>query len=77
VIHVVDERAQVADLLVGADPIWPLVDEDLRTIAITAIAVRAWRTLVTTTVEDLVVLLGGDAGDVEQLRREGAMRRRA
>ena len=74
----VDERGQVAALLAGAPAAVPpceLVDESLRAIAVAEVALRAWRTLVVAPVEDLVRAVGGDARDVEQLRREGAMRR--
>lgn len=75
-IHV-DERGIVAGLLAGAPAYMApeLVDDNLRSLAIAIISLRAWRALVTTTVEELVTALGGDPQDVEQLRREGAMRR--
>jgi hypothetical protein len=77
-IRVIDERALVAGLLAGdASILPPLVDDRLRAIAIATRALGAWRALITTTVEDLVFHLGGDAGDVEQLRREGALQRSA
>lgn len=77
---VVDERSIVAALLAGRPaevPAGELVDEELRAVVVAVVALGAWRALVTVSVEDLVGALGGDAGDVEQLRREGAMRRAA
>jgi hypothetical protein len=75
-MRVIDERRDVAALLAGAVAVPDLVDDNLRTIAIAVLALRGWRALVSVTVEDLVRALGGDASEVEQLRREGALRRR-
>lgn len=76
---VVHERQVVADVLaLGGDvDARALVDRDLCAVAIAAIALRPWRSLISSSLEDLVRALGGDAGDVEQLRREGALRRAA
>lgn len=80
---VVDERGLVAEMLAGAPapgPTCELVDDVLRAIACSVIALRAWRRAPLD--EDLVQLarVQGVAiceGDCEQLRREGAMRRAA
>jgi hypothetical protein len=71
---VVLERRLVAELLAkgGSIDVSALLDHDLAMVAIAELASRAWRSLVTSSLEDLVRALGGDAGDVERLRREAA-----
>lgn len=70
---VIHERRIAAMLALGADgESRALVDHDLHLVALAALSARAWRNLITSSLEDLVRALGGDAGDVEQLRREGA-----
>jgi hypothetical protein len=78
---VVEERRIVAELLAGGPekvPAGELVDLELRTVARAVSALRAVRQAPT---DELVTaaarVLGAPVGDLEDLRREGAMRRAA
>jgi hypothetical protein len=80
----VDERRLVADLLAGGPvevPAGELVDERLRTVAVAVVALRTVRQAPTDeAVNAAARVLAGPAGEdleLEELRREGGLRRAA
>lgn len=73
----VDERALVAEQLAGGPVARDLVDKRLQAVADGETLLCPFRTLVTVPLEVVVAQLGGAGSDVEQLRREGSMRRAA
>lgn len=79
---VVHERRAVAELLAGGDleaTAGDLVDDELRAVARAVLALRAWREAPDERVGALVGAQGlsVEAREIESLRREGGMLRRA
>lgn len=79
---VVHERREVAELLAGGRleaAAVDLVDPELRALAGAVLALRAWRLAPDERLLGVVMAMGGDVSgeDLEQLRREGGLRKRA
>lgn len=77
---VIHERLEVAELLAGGHleaAAGDLVDPELRAVAWAVLALRAWRLAPGDQLDELVRVQGASisGGDLEQLRREGALRR--